>query len=697
MSAATWAGKDGHFWLFGGDGYDSFGYDGNLNDLWEFDPVTNQWTWRGGNSQLPFGQNEQAGWPGSYGALGVEAPSNHPGGRQQSAAWTDQAGRLWLFGGEGYGTVSGLTGNLLFNDLWVFDPSNAEWTWISGSSTAGTSQTGQAGVYGTKGIPAKGNSPGSRLDAVSWVDQSGNLWLFGGYGFDSAGQGAYLNDLWKFDPVNELWTWMSGVDATGIGVSGEPGVYGTLGVPGPANTPGGRQGAASWVDNNGNLWMFGGRGLSSISSSDASLNDLWEYSPSTGEWTWMGGTSNLSCAELCGTLGVYGTLDTPSAANFPGGRSHASHWTDRGGNFWLFGGEGFSSRGQLLHLADLWKFSTKSNQWTWMGGWSVGRSCAGGSPACDWPGIYGTLLNPSISNSPGSRERSSSWTDAQGNLWLFGGYAADITNIIAPLNDVWNYQMGTASPSVANPPTFNPVAGTYTASQSVTFASSTNNAAFYFTLDGTTPTTNSYVSSSVSVNSSETIKAIAVVPNFLNSPAASATYVINLPAPDFTFNASPGTITISPGGSGSVTLSVTPLNGFNSTVSFICSGLPKGASCAFNPSTVTPFMDSVATTTLTIGETALASNMDTHPFWPGTIVISCVFALSWKKGCIRRNFRLLAVAIVALGGIAACGGASGGAGAVGNGGPSQTPSTVSITATSGSIQKTVSISLVVKQ
>ena len=81
MSATVWTGNDGHFWLFGGDGYDSFGYDGNLNDLWEFDPATNQWTWRGGNSQLPFGENEYAGWPGSYGTLGVAAPSNYPGGR----------------------------------------------------------------------------------------------------------------------------------------------------------------------------------------------------------------------------------------------------------------------------------------------------------------------------------------------------------------------------------------------------------------------------------------------------------------------------------------------------------------------------------------------------------------------------------------------------------------------------------------
>ena len=687
MSGATWTDNQGHFWLFGGDGYDSVGYDGNLNDLWEFDPASDQWTWRGGNSRLPFGQDEQAGWPGTYGTLGLEAPSNYPGARQQSMAWTDQSGNLWQFGGQGYGTVNGFTGNLFFNDLWVFHLSNAEWTWMSGSNTAGTTETAQPGVYGAKGIAAKGNTPGSRRDSVTWVDRSGNFWLFGGYGFDSAGQGAFLNDLWRFDPVSRLWTWMSGVNLIGPGVDGEPGIYGTLGVPAPANTPGGRQGAASWVDNGGNLWLFGGRGLSSVINSDASLNDLWEYSPSTGEWTWMGGSNNLSCAELCGTLGVYGTLNVPSTANFPGGRSHSNQWTDTAGNFWLFGGEGFTSRGQLLHLADLWKFSPNSNQWTWMGGWKVGRSCAGGSPACDWPGIYGTLSDPAIANSPGSRDRSVSWTDVQGNLWLLGGYAADITDIIAPLNDVWKYQMGTANPSVANPPTFNPVPGTYTALQNVTLSSSTENAAFYFTLDGTTPTTDSIVSSSATVNSSETIKAIAVVPNYLDSSVSSATYVINLPAPDFSFGATPASLTINSGGQGSLTLTVTPQNGFNSTVNFTCSGLPKGAACAFNPPTVQPFEGSVTTTALTITGGALASNAGPDLLLPATVALSSLFLLGFRRRSIGRTTCLITAAIFALGSIAACGG---------GGGTTQVTSSVAVTATSGSIQKIVSISLVIK-
>jgi hypothetical protein len=44
-----------------------------------------------------------------------------------------------------------------------------EWTWVGGSVTAL-----QAGVYGTLGIPAAANIPGTRLGASSWTGGYGN-------------------------------------------------------------------------------------------------------------------------------------------------------------------------------------------------------------------------------------------------------------------------------------------------------------------------------------------------------------------------------------------------------------------------------------------------------------------------------------------------------------------------------------------
>jgi hypothetical protein len=50
-----------------------------------------------------------------------------------------------------------------------------------------------SGVYGTKGISDSLNNPGGRSRSVSWY-YNGQLWLFGGYGKDAAGEtGAYNN------------------------------------------------------------------------------------------------------------------------------------------------------------------------------------------------------------------------------------------------------------------------------------------------------------------------------------------------------------------------------------------------------------------------------------------------------------------------------------------------------------------------
>jgi len=42
--------------------------------------------------------------------------------------------------------------------------------------------------------------PGARSSFSSWIDSSGNMWLFGGYGYDSSGDLGYLNDLWQYNP-----------------------------------------------------------------------------------------------------------------------------------------------------------------------------------------------------------------------------------------------------------------------------------------------------------------------------------------------------------------------------------------------------------------------------------------------------------------------------------------------------------------
>jgi N-acetylneuraminic acid mutarotase len=274
--------------------------------------------------------------------LGVAATSNVPGGRIGAISWTDRTGNLWLFGG------TNAVSDGCFNDLWVFNPTNKEWTWVSGSSTANAS-----GVYGTQGVPAAANVPGGRSSAISWIDSSGNVWLFGGNSVYSNGaqSGAYFNDLWEFNPTNKQWTWVSGSATINA-----PGIYGTLGAPASSNVPGSRNGAISWKDSSDNLWLFGGGGVASILGTYGYLNDLWQFSPTTKQWTWISGSNTVDIEGAIGQPGVYGTLGTPAPSNVPGNRFDSVSWIDSSGNLWLFGGAGVDSTGAASDLNDLWRY-----------------------------------------------------------------------------------------------------------------------------------------------------------------------------------------------------------------------------------------------------------------------------------------------------------------------------------------------------
>ena len=353
--------------------------------------VSEKWTWVSGSDI-----GNQAG---TYGTKGTAALSNVPGGRMGAVSWIDSQGKLWLFGGFG----SDSTGNydLYLNDLWKFDPTTLEWTWVSGSDIGN-----QAGTYGTKGITDPANVPGARSGAVSWIDSQGKLWLFGGAGMDLTVYGGLLNDLWEYDPTTNEWTWVSGSD-----IGNQAGTYGTKGTADPSNVPGARHSAVSWLDSSGKLWLFGGGGYDS-GSSGGELNDLWEYDPATLEWTWVSGSN------VFGQNGTYGIQGTADPLNVPGARSGAVSWLDSQGNLWLFGGWGNYSG----ELNDLWKYDPTTLEWTWVSGSNTPGQL----------GTYGTKGTAALSNVPGAREGAVSWIDSNGNLWLFGG-----TGYGGLLNDLW--------------------------------------------------------------------------------------------------------------------------------------------------------------------------------------------------------------------------------------------------------------------
>ncbi len=352
--------------------------------------------------------------PGIYGNPGIGAPGNTPGARNGAVSWQDASGNFWLFGGNGYDCA----GNYDFlSDLWKYSPGTNQWTFVKGDSTSGN-----GGIYGTLGTAAATNKPGGRIAGSSWVDASGNFWLFGGVGYDGSSGIGELNDLWKYNIATNQWTWMGGSTVNSAG-----GTYGTQGTAAPTNVPGARIAANTWTDLTGTLWLFGGVGYSGANYGD--LQDLWKYSTSTNQWTWVKGTANTDVS------GTYGTQGTAAAGNLPGSRYVSATWIDASGNLWLMGGLGYdAASGFEDALNDLWKYNIASNQWTWVKGSNLSAQS----------GTYGTQNVPATINSPGARAGSAFWTDVSGNLYLFGGNGYDASSGMQDnLNDLWKYNIAT--------------------------------------------------------------------------------------------------------------------------------------------------------------------------------------------------------------------------------------------------------------
>lgn len=104
-SAAAFKGTDGSFWMYGGlrgDGSITNPL-GATDDLWKFNPVTEQWTVVNGNGDVnkPVNYNFTNGNPGS---------------RIGAAAWMDHRGSIKLFGGD---YINGSTESTA-NDVWTF-------------------------------------------------------------------------------------------------------------------------------------------------------------------------------------------------------------------------------------------------------------------------------------------------------------------------------------------------------------------------------------------------------------------------------------------------------------------------------------------------------------------------------------------------------------------------------------------------
>ncbi|MBK8340659.1 MAG: T9SS type A sorting domain-containing protein [Flavobacteriales bacterium] len=371
-----------------------------------------QWTWVKG-PQAPGGA-------GLYGTQGVAAAANHPPGCVNQYSWTAQDGTFWMFGGQAN------TGEALAA-LWKYDPATNLWTWMKGPSSFYF-----LGNFGTQGVEAATNLPPAKtFGGASWVDLDGNFWMYGGENGDNYNQDAN-NDLWKYDPNTNNWTWMKGTF-----LDNPPAVWGSMGVPDINNQPPARTTCyGTWVDDQGDLWMFGGM-------MPPPVDDLWRYNIATNTWTWMNGS------QVPNTVAVYGTLGVQAASNTPGARIAHALGKDADGMLWMQGG---ALGAGYYGWGDVWRLDPASGEWTWMSG----------SSSANPPVSTGTACVPNIMNDPGRRVNCPTWQTLDGRMWTFGLMSSSgQPNFNYTRNDMWTFCPTTLTWTWVHGPAVNDVPGNW--------------------------------------------------------------------------------------------------------------------------------------------------------------------------------------------------------------------------------------------
>ncbi|MBK8848252.1 MAG: hypothetical protein IPO27_17625 [Bacteroidetes bacterium] len=153
------------FYFFGGSGAN-----GMFSDLWEYNSLTNNWTWVAGSSNV----NQISAPPASCALTNTFTPYCR---NENKACATDACGNFWIFGGW----TSGGSGNC--SDVWIYYPDSAKFSYVRGPA-AGT------GIWGTKGVASPLSYPPGRGGGLAFIDSLGRFFIYGGLNF---------NDVWKFE------------------------------------------------------------------------------------------------------------------------------------------------------------------------------------------------------------------------------------------------------------------------------------------------------------------------------------------------------------------------------------------------------------------------------------------------------------------------------------------------------------------
>jgi Bacterial Ig-like domain (group 3)/MBG domain (YGX type) len=176
-----------------------------------------------------------------------------------------------------------------------------------------------------------------------------------------------------------------------------------------------------------------------------------------------------------------------------------------------------------------------------------------------------------------------------------------------------------------------------------------------------------------------------------SSPISQAVQTVGGPQPTFTIASTTGPQLIPPGASASYSITVTPVNGaFNNVVTLTATNLPPGSSYTFAPTAVIPG-SAGATSTFTVNapkQSAALSRASKTPFALAVLLLPLAF-LRRTRARPPRLLLWLLLGLTSFGAISGCG----------SGGyfnqPQQTY-TITVTATSGSVANSSTVTLTVQ-
>lgn len=187
------------------------------------------------------------------------------------------------------------------------------------------------------------NFPGLKYNFCGWLDDMGNLYIFGGNNGEFP-----KNELWKFDIVSNQWAVLSGV-LPNFSSSDSQGPF-ALNVN-------------WWIDRDYNLWLYGG--FKYQPNRQEYQPETWKFDIETELWELV----KLGTGE--NTQGFYGEQRNFSIFNNPQSRSKYANWVDKFGRFWMLNGDYYNkdeAEPNKQNILDIWMFDPVIEQWTWVDG-----------------------------------------------------------------------------------------------------------------------------------------------------------------------------------------------------------------------------------------------------------------------------------------------------------------------------------------